>query len=298
MNTPSAVSASDIPAANSVGSARIASTGGQREQPDLAGRVEPEPEQDAERVEVPAARDQPERLADEQPVHEAPVEHPPLELRLVELAVAHRAGDADDVDEHDEIEPADDEQERARYAGADHAADLGKAGEVGLDRGGRDGEPDRQRKDDRRVAEREEEPHAQRALALLAKLARGVVDRGDVVRVEGVPQAEGVGQRAEPDQHGLTGREDQEQAPADDVQPDDGAAEAGQSSPFGGRERSPHAGHLGSFFVSVTHADHATWGSALAVMTTPMATIARLDRAGSAAATRPGTRNLALSRWA
>ena len=56
----------------------------------------------------------------------------------------------------------------------------------------------RQREDDRRVAEREEEADAERALAVLEELARRVVDRGDVVGVERVAQAERVSERAEP----------------------------------------------------------------------------------------------------
>ena len=54
----------------------------------------------------------------------------------------------------------------------------------------------REREHDAGVAEGEEEPDGQRPLALGDQLAGGVVDRGDVVGVEGVPHAEGVGQRA------------------------------------------------------------------------------------------------------
>ncbi len=51
----------------------------------------------------------------------------------------------------------------------------------------------------RRVAEGEPEPDRQRSAAAVGEqLAGGVVDRGDVVGVEGVPQAEGVGEHAEP----------------------------------------------------------------------------------------------------
>ena len=41
-------------------------------------------------------------------------------------------------------------------------------------------------------------PDAQRPLALLEELPRRVVDRRDVVGVEGVPQPEGVGEGAQP----------------------------------------------------------------------------------------------------
>ena len=60
-------------------------------------------------------------------------------------------------------------------------------------------EPDREQEDDRRVAEREEEADAQRPLAVAHQLARGVVDRADVVGVEGVAHAERVGRDADAD---------------------------------------------------------------------------------------------------
>ena len=57
------------------------------------------------------------------------------------------------------------------------------------------------RNDDRRVAEREKESDADRPLALLHQLAGRIVDRGDMVGVDGVAQAERVGEerRAEED---------------------------------------------------------------------------------------------------
>jgi len=46
------------------------------------------------------------------------------------------------------------------------------------------------------VAQGEEEADAQRPAAFVHQLAGGVVDRRDVVGIEGVPQPEGVGQHA------------------------------------------------------------------------------------------------------
>ena len=68
----------------------------------------------------------------------------------------------------------------------------------------RDDDPDAHRHDHAGVTEREEVAEAEGprlagALPLLHLLARGVVDHGDVVGVEGVPQAEGVGQHADAD---------------------------------------------------------------------------------------------------
>ena len=49
-----------------------------------------------------------------------------------------------------------------------------------------------------RMAEREEEPDRERLLALLHQLAHDIVDGGDVVGVEGVAQAEHIGENAVP----------------------------------------------------------------------------------------------------
>ena len=75
------------------------------------------------------------------------------------------------------------------------------------------------------VAQGEPEADRQRALALVHQLAGGVVDRRDVVGVEGVPHAQGVGGHADADAEGLgaeavvLGRDDRHQGePADDVQ--------------------------------------------------------------------------------
>ena len=62
-----------------------------------------------------------------------------------------------------------------------------------------DREQEREHEHDRRVPEREEEADAQRPLAFGHQLARGVVDRRDVVGVEGVAHAERVGGHAGPD---------------------------------------------------------------------------------------------------
>ena len=64
MNAPSAVSISDMPAANRSGSERTREerhvvrrdAGGDREQADLGRGVEAEPEEHAERVHLPASR--------------------------------------------------------------------------------------------------------------------------------------------------------------------------------------------------------------------------------------------------
>ena len=86
-------------------------------------------------------------------------------------------------------------------------------------------EQQREREHDRGVAEREPEADGQRPLAVGHQLAGGVVDRRDVVGVEGVPQPERVRGDAEPDAEDLRaervvvrGDEREQRDPADDVQ--------------------------------------------------------------------------------
>ncbi len=50
------------------------------------------------------------------------------------------------------------------------------------------------------MAERKEESHADRALALLHELARHIVDRRDMVGVDRVAQAERIGKQGRPEQ--------------------------------------------------------------------------------------------------
>ncbi len=85
-------------------------------------------------------------------------------------------------------------------AGADVAAVALERRDLAVHRARGDREADGEREDDRRVAEREEEADAEGPLPCCDQLARRVVDRGDVIGVEGVPQAEDVRRQAEPDQ--------------------------------------------------------------------------------------------------
>ena len=161
--------------------------GGDREQTDLGCGVEAEAEEDAERVHLPAGIDPFPDAPEEEAAHQALVLEGLLEPLLVVGATLHLPEDAEHVEQDDEVEQPDQEQEGAGNGRADVAADVLEAGDLRVDRLGGDREPCREREDDRRVAEREEEADAHRALAVLQELAGRVVDRGDVVRVEGVP---------------------------------------------------------------------------------------------------------------
>ena len=111
-----------------------------------------------------------------------------------------------------------------------------------------DREQEGQAEDDRGMAEGEPEPDRERLrLARPAsvdvvgeQLAGGVVDRGDVVGVEGVPQAEGVGQHADPDAVDAGGPpelvalghdQEEQDAEPDDVQDQDEPEHAAQHAP-------------------------------------------------------------------
>ena len=103
-----------------------------------------------------------------------------------------------------------------------------------------------EREDDRRVPEREEEADAQRPLALAHQLARRVVDRGDVVGVERVAQAERVGgdargrgrrPRSRRARSGAARRARAGGQEADDVQAHDRGRERAGAAPLGRRQR-------------------------------------------------------------
>ncbi len=248
MNAPSAVSIRLIPAAKISGSeitARngtwcVATPAARAQQPDLGRRVEAEPEQDAERVHLPArvdpAADPLEQEAREEPL----VEQRALEVLLVVVPALHPPEDADDVEQHHEVERSDQQEEHARDGGADGRA----VGLQGRDRrvhrleGHR--ERGREREDDRRVAEREEEAGAERPLPVLQQLPRRVVDRRDVVGVEGVPQPEGVGERGEAGQRRVARQVVEEEPEAEHVQEQDAGREAAEPRPLRTRHaRSP-----------------------------------------------------------
>ena len=90
-------------------------------------------------------------------------------------------------------------------------------------------DPEREREHDRGVTEGEKEPDSERPLALLEEESRGVVDRRDVVGIEGVAEAEAVRERARSRVHAAeVVRVVEEESPAQDVEERDGAEEASQ----------------------------------------------------------------------
>ena len=139
-------------------------------------------------------------------------------------------------------------------------------------------------KHDRRVAEREEEADAERPLALLQQLPGRVVDRRDVVRVEGVAQAEGVREHAEAGERRIRARVPDEQAPAERR----GAGRRRRRSRRGGS-------HSARLSVRVQRRMvYLTFGRARAVMATPATRMTSgAERPGGRGSRRPSKRRRA-----
>ena len=136
--------------------------------------------------------------APKDPVHQSAAGQQVVEFLGAVLPAFGRSPHLDDPDQHEQVEAGDQVEEHRRDDGADDPA--GGLEAVPEPRGGRSGHRDahRQRQHDGGVAQGEEEPHPQWALAFLQQVAGGVIDGGDVVGVEGVAQPEPVGQRPGP----------------------------------------------------------------------------------------------------
>ena len=174
-----------------IGQALDRGVSGRRQQDDLGGGVEADAEDQADEVQLPGVVDGLHEPAEEA-VHQPARLQLGLEFLLVVGAAAHVAEDLEDAHQHDQVQHGDQVQEPGRdqrsgraargFEGGtrvDHRAEYGPGGE---------GDADADRDDDRGVAEGEEEAAAQRAFAVRHQLAGGVVDAGDVVGVEGMPE--------------------------------------------------------------------------------------------------------------
>jgi hypothetical protein len=205
--------------------------------------VEAQAEQEADRVHLPRRVDPAGQRAEE-PVHQAALVQLLLELLVVVGAAAHLAEDLEDPGQDDEVEPGDQEQEEPGHAGADDVGGVLQVGAAVFDllvqAADAEVEQHGQREDHAGVAQGEEEPHRQRSLALTGQLAGGVVDGRDVIGVERVPHAQGVGQR--PGAHAehrrladvvVAAQGGGQHPPADHVQPDDRGDHAAEPGPLG-----------------------------------------------------------------
>ena len=93
------------------------------EQCDLGRGVEAEPEQEPDRVHVPALADQLEE-ASEDAAHQAAGLQLVLKCRPVVVAASHPAVDAQDVEQDPQVEDPDHDQEDARHAGPHQSPDA------------------------------------------------------------------------------------------------------------------------------------------------------------------------------
>ena len=92
------------------------------------------------------------------------------------------------------------------------------------DGGSRDG--DRGQNNDGRMAEREEQADRNRALAFLHQLARDVVDGGDMVGIDGMAQAETIGQQRRAQQQRKRPKSDESPGPGTKIGRDQQAVDA------------------------------------------------------------------------
>ncbi len=160
---------------------------GGRQQQDLGGGVEAEPEDQPDQEHVPGLGDRPHEPAEETP-HHAPGLQLAFEFRLIEVAGPQAPEHLENPGEHDHVERRDQVQEAGRHGRAHHPADglvtrtrVNDRPEDGL---GGDAQAETHHDDDRGVAEGEVEPRAQRPFPVGHELAGRVVDRRDVIGVE------------------------------------------------------------------------------------------------------------------
>ena len=133
----------------------------------------------------------------------------------------HAAEDAPERAQDDQIDDRDGEQEQRRGQRADQPADLPEALEPpaeqwrrGRERRRRPAPPPpsgRARRTGRRSTDRSPRLH---------QLARDVVDRRDVIGIDGVPQPEAPGKQGRAQQHGLVVERDERPGPGRDIRQD------------------------------------------------------------------------------
>src|SRR5664279_3205255 len=93
------------------------------------------------------------------------------------------------------------------------------------------------------MAQRKEEPDPERFLAFLQHVANGVVDRGNVVRIERMAKSEHVRDEAEADQRGMAAGVVEVEPPAKQMQKGDEPVQTGEPSPLACGERKARAAH-------------------------------------------------------
>jgi hypothetical protein len=188
--------------------------------------------------------DEPLQPPAKQAIEESALRQQCFQVDMAVLPCLRLSPQLEDIEQDDEIEEPDQEQEGAGHAGADDAAEVLERGQCVLDGRCDEDDADGKGEHDRRMTQRKEEADAQRPLALLQHEPHRVVDRRDVIGVEGVPQPEHVGDEAEPDQCRKACGVVKVESPAHCVQQGDDAVERRQPAPFRGRERRRVPAHV------------------------------------------------------
>ena len=143
MKAPSAVSIRHMPAANRIGSESTARNGtwcvatpaASASSPTSVAVSKPSPNRTPSGYICQLDLDPAAKPADEEAVHEAAVEQPlPRAAPGRTLPAAHVAEDPDDVEQHEQVEDADDPEERPRDARADVAAVVLERRDLRVDR--------------------------------------------------------------------------------------------------------------------------------------------------------------------
>ena len=169
-----------------------------------------------------------------------------MQLVLVERARLEVAVDVRDADQRADVHQPDQDEEGAGRERSDEPERVLQGRAVVLDRVDQgthaEGQQQRQPEDHARVAEREPEAGAERAGALADELARGVVDDRDVVGVERVARTEEERGQTDADSEDARVAEaellrrhgEQQDTPAEDVEPDHRRHQADQCPPVAG----------------------------------------------------------------
>ena len=181
--------------------------------------------------------DDPLQAPTEESVHQPPLCEQRIEVRMIMATRGGKPPHLEDIEQHEQIEDTDEPKEHTRDARADKGSDVPQLGQLLLHGRRREHDGEREDADDARMAEREEEADAQRPSAFLQQVTHRVVDGGDMVGVESVPEPEEIRDQAEPDQRGITGRVAEEESPANDVQDGDEPVQRSEPKPFVGGER-------------------------------------------------------------
>ena len=181
---------------------------------------------------MPAAGDDREH-GTEEPRQESAIGEQQVEVFLdIRRAAANPLKCAVNRAQYDQIHDGDAKQEQRRDQGADHPADVpGRIHSVLQGQRGRD-DGRRTQQHDRRMAERKHKPNRNRPLSLLHQLAGHIVDRGDVVGVHRMPQAEAVGEQGRAEQQRIMAKRKHRPKPCRRVEQQQDAVDAGDFASY------------------------------------------------------------------